>query len=156
MNNPITIRQAVQADLPNVVSLWQEHQEYHAGIDPHFERAENANAGFLKFLQENLEEIGLFVAEADEKLVGFVLAEVATRPPCFAQREYGMIDDLAVTEARRGRGIGQRLVKQAMAWFEEKSIKRVETRVVMANELASRFWKEAGFEPYIQSLYKRA
>ena len=154
MNTQVTIRIATRSDLLEVVALWQEHQEYHARCDPYYERSKDANPGFLKYLQENLQKVGLFVAEIDKRLVGFVLTEIDLRPPCFAKREYGMIDDLAVTEEWRGRGIGQKLVEQAIAWFTEKGIDRIETRVLMSNPLACNFWRQAGFDPYMNCVYK--
>ena len=154
MRGNVTIRAATQSDLPAVVALWQEHQEYHAQFDPYFARALDANPGFLKFLQESLDHIGLFVAEIDQYLVGFVLAEIARRPPCFAQRDYGMIDDLAVTAAWRRKGIGQKLLARATTWFTEKGIHRIEARFLRENELASNFWRKAGFEIYMHGVYK--
>ena len=154
MSAKVTIRGANMSDLPNVITLWQEHQEYHFQCDPYFERSRDANPGFLEYLQDNLENIGLFVAEIEKQLVGFVLAETARRPACFASRDYGMIDDLAVTADWRGKGIGQQLLAQGMIWFAEKGIRRIETRVLNSNPLSTKFWQKAGFEPYISCVYK--
>jgi len=154
MNEQIIIRKATRIDLSDVVTLWEEHQEYHAECDPYFERSKDANPGFQKYLEDHLEELILYVAVADEKMVGFVLGEVARRPPCFASREYGMIDDLAVTAAWRGQGIGQKLVGRMMEWFTERRIHRIETRVLISNPLASKFWKKSGFDAYMSFVYK--
>lgn len=151
--NP-TIRTAARPDLPAVVALWQEHQEYHAACDPYFERSPDANPGFQKYLDEHLEELGLFVAEIDGRIVGFILGEPARRPPCFASRAYGMIDDLAVTAEWRGQGLGQALLERMVAWFQAQGIQRIETRVLISNPLASNFWQAAGFEAYLSCVYK--
>ena len=154
MKAQVIIRAATSSDLANVVTLWQEHQEYHSQFDPYFERSMDANLGFLKYLRDNLEEIGLFVAEIDNRLVGFILAGTARRPPCFAFRDYGMIDDLAVTADWRGKGIGQQLLARATTWFTEKGIRRIETRILRSNPLATKFWQKAGFDPYMNCAYK--
>ena len=154
MKAQVIIRAATSSDLANVVTLWQEHQEYHSQCDPYFERSMDANPGFKKYLRDNLKDMGLFVAEIEKRLVGFVLAETAQRPPCFSFRDYGMIDDLAVTADWRRKGIGQQLLARTMTWFTEKGIHRIEARVLMSNPLSTKFWEKAGFDPYINCVYK--
>lgn len=154
MNTRVTIKNAIQKDLPDVVALWAEHLAYHAAHDLYFAISPDAASGFLKYLEDQLDELGLFVAEVNGSRVGFILGEVAQRPPCFAERKYGMIDDLAVTEAWRGQGVGQELLKCMRAWFQIKGIHRIETRVLEANPLASKFWEQAGFEPYMRCVYQ--
>jgi len=154
MDAQVTIRKATEKDIPAVVELWEEHQEYHVECDAYFERSKDAKSGFREYLEGNLEGLGLFVAEVNERKVGFVLGEVDRRPPCFAKREYGMIDDLGVTEEWRGRGIGHRLVERMMVWFEEQGIDRIEARVLVTNPLASTFWEKMGFTGYMESVYK--
>ena len=154
MNSTVTIRAATRSDLPEVVALWQEHQEFHAQCDPYFERSSNPNPGFLNFLQEDLDNLGLFVAQVETRIVGFILGEITSRPPCFASIEYGIINDLAVTAEWRRKGIGKLLVEKGMNWFTEKGIHRIEARVLMSNSLASNFWHKAGFDPYMETVYK--
>jgi len=154
MEEKILIRHAAISDIPLVVDLWQEHQEYHAALEPWFERSENPNPGFQQYLEEHLDDLGLFVAEVDKSLVGFILGEIASRPPCFAERKYGMIDDLAVTAAWRGKGIGKKLLTAMSAWFKENDIHRIETRLLLANPLAGRFWQAAGFTAYMNNVYR--
>ena len=154
MNSTVTIRAATRSDLPELIALWQEHQEFHAQCDPYFERSSNPNPGFLNFLQEDLDNLGLFVAQVETKIVGFILGEIASRPPCFASIDYGIIDDLAVTAEWRRKGIGKLLVEKGMNWFTEKGIHRIEARVLMSNSLASNFWHNAGFDPYMETVYK--
>lgn len=149
----IDIRKAGPEDLAGVVELWVEHLDYHARCDPYFARAPGADEGFLKYLQESLAEIGLLVAEDQDHLVGFILLEIASRPPCFVERRYGMVTDIAVTEAYRGHKIAAQLLAQGLAWFKAQGIRRVETRILDANPLASAFWKSAGFHPYLTCSY---
>lgn len=154
MNTRVTIKNATSNELPDVVALWEEHLAYHAACDAYFAKSPDAALDFLKFLEDQLAELGLFVAEVDGRRVGFILGEIAHRPPCFAERVYGMIDDLAVTADWRGQGVGQELLKRMLAWFQEKGIHRIETRVLMSNPLASKFWEQAGFGAYMRCVYK--
>ena len=149
----IRIRLANVNDIPGVIELWKEHLDYHARCNPYFERAAGAEAGFGEYLTENLANIGLFVAETGTRLVGFTLLEMPTRPPCFVNRTYGMITDLAVTEEFRHRTIGQQLLKQALSWFKARDIHRIETSMLDVNPLSTAFWKSAGFKCYLSRAY---
>ena len=154
MESEIRIRPAKVKDIPWVIELWKEHLDYHAGWDPYFERAAGAEAGFGEYLTQNLANIGLFVAETDDgRLVGFILLEMATRPPCFVNRTYGMITDIAVTEEFRHRTIGQQLLEQALSWFVERDVHRIETSILDINPLSTSFWRSAGFKCYLSRAY---
>lgn len=149
----IGIRNAEEKDIPIIIELWKEHLDYHANIDPFFERAPGAETGFHKYLTENLVNIGLFIAEYNIRMVGFILLEIETRPSCFVNRKYGMISDIAVTKEFRHRTIGQQLLMHSLSWFKERNINRIETRILDANPLSTAFWRSAGFKSYMTCAY---
>ena len=151
----ITIRQATLSDIPKVVELWAEHVDFHADYDPHFTRKQNSEEGFGKYLREQIDNpnLLLLVAESEAKIVGFLSAELGKYPPCFVQRDYGAISDIAVTKGYRRRGIGRKLLAEAMKWFTSKDIDQIETRVATTNPLSINFWRQMGFSPYIEFMY---
>ena len=67
----------------------------------------------------------------------------------FVHREHGLIVDLAVTRAQRRRGIGERLYRRALRWIQDQGLKTAEVHVASANAVATRFWEEMGFAPYM-------
>jgi ribosomal protein S18 acetylase RimI-like enzyme len=153
--NHITIRQATLSDIPKVVDLWAEHVDFHAAYDAHFTRKQNSEEVFSNYLREQIDNPGLLllVAESGAKIVGFLLAELGKYPPCFVQRDYVAISDIAVTKDFRRRGIGRQLLAEAMKWFASKGIDRIETRVATTNPLSTQFWRQMGFSPYIEIMY---
>jgi GNAT superfamily N-acetyltransferase len=153
LESEIIIRNAEDMDIPRIIELWKEHLDYHAKYDSFFERAEGSETGFQKYLTDNLANIGLYIAEINSKIVGFILLEIEIRPPCFVNRNFGMISDIAVTKEFRFRTIGKQLLKHALPWFKERNINRIETRILVANPSATAFWSSAGFNLYMNCSY---
>lgn len=157
MNERPWIREATSRDIDRLVDLWAEHVDFHARLDPRFERGRGSEAGFAEYLREGIErdDFLLLVAELGGGVVGFLNGELSSFPPCFVQRAHGLINDMAVSPRWQRRGIGTDLLQRAMAWFGEKGAPTVEGRVLMANPLAMGFWAKAGFEPYMQIIRSR-
>jgi ribosomal protein S18 acetylase RimI-like enzyme len=152
MSERWVVREAVRQDIDRVVELWAEHVDFHASLDPRFERREESGKEFGSHLGSRLgqEDFLLLVAEVEGEVVGFINGELTNRPPCFVHRAHGFINDLAVSPRWQRRGAGGVLVKEAMAWFHERGAPTVEARVLKTNSLAMGFWRKAGFEPYMQ------
>lgn len=83
-----------------------------------------------------VEPEGFFVAEVDGKVVGYVIAS----------SRKGEIVSIAVMPELRRRGIGRRLMKEAMGYLERKGVKRVELMVRIGNVGAIKFYEGLGFK----------
>ena len=57
--------------------------------------------------------------------------------------------DLFVYQEFRRQGIGKRLVKSSLEWFQKQGILRVEVNVARQNPVGQDFWKSIGFQPYL-------
>jgi ribosomal protein S18 acetylase RimI-like enzyme len=152
----LTVRRAEASDIEAVLELWHEFMDFHAAFGAYFGRAEDSDEEFRGWLTQRLEADRslLLVAEIDGRTIGYLLGADADRPPVFALRRYGMIFDLAVTASHRRRGVGSALLERAMEWFEARGLERVELNVLLANERASSFWRERGFTPFLQSMFR--
>ena len=155
----IIVRQARQADVPQILELWKELMDFHSARDGHFVRAEDGHERYGEFISECItaDDACVWVAEEKraDKLVAHCLAMIAEYPPVFIHRRYGMIYDLAVTAAHRRRGLGQRLVDKVAAWFIERDITRIEVQFTTTNEVSGAFWtKKVGFQPFLIRAYK--
>lgn len=155
----IIIREARQADVPQILELWKELMDFHAARDGHFVRAEDGHERYGEFIAECIDDRQACVWVAEEKragkLVAHCLAMIAEYPPVFVQRRYGMIYDLAVTATHRRRGVGQKLVDKVTAWFAARDIHRIEVQFTTTNEVSNAFWVEqAQFQPYLLRAYK--
>jgi GNAT superfamily N-acetyltransferase len=151
----VVIRKATEADIPGIVEVWKEFMDFHAALDPYFTRSASGHENFAGYLAERMrkEADTVLVAEAAGCLVGFCVAGIVQRPPVYQMPECGGIDSLAVTEAYRRRGVGNRLVEEATRWFAGRGIRRIEVGVVMENRTAGSFWRKMGFRPYLERMY---
>ena len=154
MVNLAAVREATPEDVDRVVALWGEHVDFHAECDPQFLRRDGSGDGFAQHLRNQLGKADhlLLVAEIDGDVVGFLNGELLRYAPCFANREHGFIDNVAVAAERQRRGIGTALLERAMAWFLAKGVPTVEGKVLLSNPLAMGFWRKTSFQPYMQTI----
>jgi len=152
MPDAITVRRAVEADVPGVGVLWKEMMAFHEALDPRFERASDGEERFAEFLRASLanEKWLLVVADDGGTLVGYGMAAVSERPPVLKERRMGLVSDLAVSAAYRRRGIGRRLVDEMMRWFREQGLQHAEVNVATCNPLATAFWRSVRFGDYLE------
>jgi ribosomal protein S18 acetylase RimI-like enzyme len=153
MTEPGVVRNATNQDIDRIADLWAEQLDFHAGIDPRFERRPGSRDGFADHLRGRLGQgdFILLVAEVEGEVIGFLNGELSNYSPCFVSRAHGFIDNLAVSPRWQRNGHGTALLKKSMSWFTERGVPAVELRVLMANPLAMGFWEKAGFQPYIQT-----
>lgn len=149
-----TIREAKESDRARVAELFKEMFDFHGQRDPHFTRTESGHNIFANWFVKQIEEdLSLpLVADVGGEVVGYSLGIIRKHPPVFTRRDYGEVNDIAVTERCRRQGIGQLLFEKTRAWFLYNGIHRIETRVATANELSLAFWQKMGFVPYVETL----
>jgi len=155
MQSNYVIRKASTYDVPQIVALWKELMDFHKERDRLFSRSVTGHEGFADFITGHIlgETSNVFVAEAGKDVVGYCLALVEKYPPVLEIQEYGLVQDLAVTKTYRGRGVGERLCKEAQSWFSAKGIGRIEARVAKSNKLSTEFWAKMGFTPYLETVF---
>lgn len=138
----ITIRRAEKKDCARLMELVNELAVY--------EKAPQEVTVSL----EHFEESGFgekpvwwgFVAEAAGQIIGFALYYIRYST-WKGQRMY--LEDILVTEAWRGKGVGKLLFDQLIAEAKEKKFNAISWQVLEWNEPAIRFYKKfnASFDP---------
>jgi GNAT superfamily N-acetyltransferase len=138
----ITIRRAEKKDCVRLMELVNELAVY--------EKAPHEVTVSL----EHFEESGFgekpvwwgFVAEAAGQIIGFALYYIRYST-WKGQRMY--LEDILVTEAWRGKGVGKLLFDQLIAEAKEKKLNAISWQVLEWNEPAIRFYKKfnASFDP---------
>ena len=146
----ITIRLASIADLDQVGRIFAEENRYHVELLPERFRVVEpiiTHEWFASVLSTSTQ--ALFVAEVDGQAVGVLLLREMQSPedPIFRLRRYVTIEEIALSQPYRGRGIGRRLVKQAEQWALERGIGQIEVDVWERNQPAIAFYERLGFEP---------
>lgn len=138
----ITIRRAVKEDCPAMLELVRELAIY--------ERAPNE----VTVTPEHFEESGFgtnpvwwaFVAEVDGIIKGFALYYIRYST-WKGQRMY--LEDIIVTEAARGNGLGKLLMDALVVEAKERGFSAIVWQVLEWNEPAINFYKKynARFDP---------
>jgi len=133
----IEIRRARRADCPRLMELVQELADYEKAPDE------------VTVSLEHFEESGFgaqpvwwaFVAEVDGRIEGFALYYIRYST-WKGQRLY--LEDLIVTEAMRGRGLGKLLFDRLIEEMKEKKFSGMVWQVLDWNTSAIDFYKRYG------------
>jgi ribosomal protein S18 acetylase RimI-like enzyme len=100
----------------------------------------------------------VFVAVADEKVVGFVYGR-GSNPPAevldkWNSRKAGSIETLAVDEDHRREGIATSLLATLFEAFKQNGVDLVTLSVPVVEIAAMKLYGKLGFEPRAQFLWK--
>jgi GNAT superfamily N-acetyltransferase len=69
-------------------------------------------------------------------------------------RRFGLISELFVVEAARGRGVGRALIAACESYFRTLKLRSMMIGVLAKNDNARRMYFAAGFRPYSEQLQK--
>jgi len=92
----------------------------------------------------------LYVARIDDVIVGS-LTLALYRMPTGAK---AWIEDVVVSSAARGQGVGEALNRAAIAEAGHRGAKNVNLTSRSSRETANRLYRRLGFEPYDTNLYR--
>ncbi|SRR6266404_6655616 len=131
----ITIRKAIKEDCPGLLELVQELATY--------EKAPNEVTVTLDhFVESGFSERPVwwaFVAETEEKIVGFALYYIRYST-WKGQAMY--LEDIIITNEMRGKGMGKLLFDRLIEEAREKKFNRIIWQVLDWNEPAINFYKK--------------
>ena len=146
----ITIRPATASDHESLGRFGGALMRQHHAEDPRrFIQVANPEAGYGRFLVSQIANPGSLVLVADEggTVVGYVYADVEStswmelRGPC------GVVHDIFVDEAARGRGAGRALLRAAIDWVHANGRSQVVLLTKTGNERARQLFAAFGFRP---------
>lgn len=143
------VRPARPADLPAIGRLGALLVRTHHDFDPErfiaaTPRTEHAYASFLG---SQLEEpnVVILVGDEDGQLVGYTYAGVEETDYMSLRGPAGVLYDIVVEPAYRGRGVGRVLLDATVAALESRGAPRVVLSTAERNEVAQRLFARAGF-----------
>lgn len=148
------IRKAKTEDVSQIAQLWHEMALLHAKQGNYWRIKRGCAQGYQEHIEKMLADNvnGIFVAEVEGTISGFVVAQVANRAKIFIHMKHGIIVDLAVTQKYRRKGIGEKLCRRALRWISNQGLCTAEIRVSVDNPLSTSFWTKMGFNPYMSMM----
>ncbi|HDL19031.1 MAG TPA: GNAT family N-acetyltransferase [Bacteroidetes bacterium] len=156
MSEDLSIRSAELADLPRLKPLWLEFMSYHAEFGSRYQFFPDDWPGVLdRFTYYLRKKQGvIFVAEQNNRFVGYVFGFIFNNVPGFYPRKVGFINDFIVIEPMRHSGVGKKLAGNTQDWFSGQGVSVVQLYIAAANEAGFGFWRKCGFENYLAGLWK--
>lgn len=144
-----------ESEIPGILEVWKDFMDIHAMLDPYYRRCEGCEKGMTDFILRCMREEDklILVAKQGAEVIGYLIAEVVVRPPCFITSEYGSIVDLAVKEGQRRKGAGEALYAEALQWMRAKGVKRLELKISVGNDGAGTFWAKQGFKEHLRTMF---
>jgi ribosomal protein S18 acetylase RimI-like enzyme len=144
-----SVRPATPADLPAIgrlgALLVRTHHDFDSerfvAATPQTER------GYASFLGTQLDEpnVIVLVAERDGEVVGYTYAGVEGRDYMSLRGPAGVLYDIVVDPAHRGRGVGRTLLDATLSALRARRAPRVVLSTAERNEPAQRLFERAGF-----------
>ncbi len=93
---------------------------------------------------DNINNKGMIIAEDDEKIIGMVFCEVLVSSS--TMETYGSIANYVVHKDYRNKGTGNALIEQAVNFFNDMGVNRVETNVRNLEREGKIFIERYGFK----------
>lgn len=144
-----TIRPAVPADLPAIGRLGALLVRTHHGFDPQrfIAATPQTEQAYASFLGRQLGEPGIavLVAEREGEVLGYTYAGVEGHDYMALRGPAGVLYDIVVDPAHRGRGVGRMLLDATLAALGARGVPRVVLSTAERNEPAQRLFARAGF-----------
>ena len=149
MPSAVTIRRAAAADMPAVGRLGALLVRLHHEFDAARFIAASASTpkGYAAYLGSQLEEpdVVILVAEGDGDVIGYTYAGVEGWDYMALRGPAGVLYDIVVDPARRGKGVGRQLLDATLVVLAERGVPRVVLSTAEQNEPAQRLFASAGF-----------
>jgi ribosomal protein S18 acetylase RimI-like enzyme len=144
-----SIRPATPADLPAIGRLGALLVRTHHEFDPRrfMAASPQTEQGYAWFLGTQLEKpnIVTLVAEREGSVLGYTYAGVEGPDYMSLRGPAGVLYDIVVDPAERGRGVGRALLDATLAALHARGVPRVVLSTAEQNEPAQRLFARAGF-----------
>ncbi|MFX1250326.1 MAG: GNAT family N-acetyltransferase [Promethearchaeota archaeon] len=150
----IRIRPANTEDIKLLSELWLYQRHYHEQWDNVYAMTASAQQKWGEQLKKNLNQPNHHVLIAENRLGkvrGYVHGSFHLWPMSPFQH-YGSLNTISVAEEAQGQGIGKKLVKTLLQWFERHQIQYISLHVDYRNKIALKLYHDMGFRPYQQRL----
>jgi ribosomal protein S18 acetylase RimI-like enzyme len=145
----VSVRPATSVDLAAIGRLGAMLVREHYDFDPQRFIAAPARSEQLysSFLGGQLDDadIVILVAELDDKVLGYTYAGIEGYDYMALRGPAGVLYDIVVDPAHRGRGVGRMLLEATLETLKARGAPRVVLSTAEKNDAAQRLFDRAGF-----------
>jgi ribosomal protein S18 acetylase RimI-like enzyme len=145
----VAIRRAKVGDMTAVGKLGALLVRTHHGFDPKrfIPPTSHTARGYGSYLGSQLEnpDVIVLVAERDGEVIGYTYAGVEGTDYMSLRGPAGVVYDIVVDPAQRGKGVGRRLLEATLDALKSAGSPRVVLSTAERNEPAQRLFDRAGF-----------
>lgn len=145
---PFRLRRAEEKDIPALkVVARTAHRDSRFYFDDHFAK-ERCNELYETWIERSCRGWvdSVFVADGAETVAGYITCDIK-------DAKAGQIGLVGVSEKARGKGVGTRLISQAVGWFGEQGMERICVATQGRNVSAQRLYQRCGFEVSSQEIW---
>jgi ribosomal protein S18 acetylase RimI-like enzyme len=154
----ISIRKATADDYNALCELFDEIDALHRNNLPHIFQKPIGSVREQEYYSGLIadENVALLVAEAGERLVGFIHAVCRDTPaiPVLVPRRHAIVDSIVVKAGFQNRGIGRILMDKMQEWAIEKNTISIELNVYEFNRTAISFYERLGYQTFSRKMSK--
>jgi ribosomal protein S18 acetylase RimI-like enzyme len=160
MNGSLDIRPAVIGEYERLAVLWKGVEYLHHQGLPHIFRkpddewpTRSAVASLIVGPSSTI-----LIAETNTEIAGFVALRVyrVEQTPRMQRRSFVIIENMAVDNLQRGRGVGRALLRAAEDWTAQRGIATLQLFVWQFNDAAVRFYESEGFVTELRGMARRS
>lgn len=150
MGDTIEIVKPTLADLDGLLALQEETFDLHLSLDSIYyvpwDDTVRDNLGRCFVAAISKDDPMLLAARDGDQLVGTILYRIAKEDPMDNHfKRCGVVMDIAVTEAARGKGIGKRLLNAVEEFFAEQDVSHIKLYCSTSNPRAHGFYEREGY-----------
>ncbi len=150
MSENVIIRKGRIADWKDAFEIWLQLVDYHRELAdrPGFDLADDVEEQYRMMFSKHIRsrKSAIYIAERNGDVVGVVQGTIEKRMPLLKVKEQAMVEELAVREGERGKGIGKMLLDRFLEWTEEKDQEFAILYVIPENEPALKLYERTGFQ----------
>jgi GNAT superfamily N-acetyltransferase len=151
----IIVRAATSADLPELTRLWHEKTIIQQQFDRRFSLLPDGAAHWSRAAAGWLldDHCGIFVAERDASLLGYVIGWVKPAPVGLSPEQIGLVEDMSVDAHSHENGVGRLLIAPLKEWFATHGITALVTQVSHRQAVEQAFWRAQGAVEWVDLMW---
>lgn len=148
INRPkVNYRLVNEADFPIIMDMYTQLNSFFYEVGYRLPRPENVGQVWLDTFRRTLGRFSnVYIAEIDQKVVGFMLCRVKRVPAYMGGVLVGELSDMWIAEEARRLGIGDKLSRLALDWLRQQGVHSVEIQVLRDNDASWKLYDRMGFK----------